>query len=101
MTFVLASASPRRLDLLAQVGLVPDRVLPAEIDEAPRRAELPAAYAARMAREKCVQVSRKCSAQRVLAADTVVAAGGASWASRPMRRRRAVPEPAVRAGGIA
>ncbi len=75
MTFVLASASPRRLDLLAQVGLVPDRVLPAEIDEAPRRAELPAAYAARMAREKCAQVSRRCSAQRVLAADTVVAAG--------------------------
>ena len=75
MTFVLASASPRRLDLLAQVGLVPDRVLPAEIDEAPRRAELPAAYAARMAREKCAQVSRQCGAQRVLAADTVVAAG--------------------------
>ena len=75
MTFVLASASPRRLDLLAQVGLVPDRVLPAEIDEAPRRAELPAAYAARMAREKCAQVSRRCGAQRVLAADTVVAAG--------------------------
>jgi len=75
VTFVLASASPRRLDLLAQVGLVPDRVLPAEIDEAPRRAELPAAYAARMAREKCAQVSRQCGAQRVLAADTVVAAG--------------------------
>ena len=75
MTFVLASASPRRLDLLAQVGLVPDRVLPAAIDEAPRRAELPAAYAARMAREKCAQVSRRCSTQRVLAADTVVAAG--------------------------
>ena len=75
MTFVLASASPRRLDLLAQVGLVPDRVLPAEIDEAPRHAELPAAYAARMAREKCAQVSRRCGAQRVLAADTVVAAG--------------------------
>lgn len=75
MTFVLASASPRRLELLAQVGLAPDRVIPAEIDESPRRAELPAAYAARMAREKCVQVSRQCSADRVLAADTVVAAG--------------------------
>ena len=75
MTFVLASASPRRLELLAQVGLVPDRVIPAEIDEAPRRAELPAAYAARMAREKCAQVSRRCSTERVLAADTVVAAG--------------------------
>ena len=75
MTFVLASASPRRLELLAQVGLVPDRVIPAEIDESPRRAELPAAYAARMAREKCAQVSRQCSTERVLAADTAVAAG--------------------------
>ena len=75
MTFVLASASPRRLELLAQVGLVPDRVIPAEIDESPRRAELPAAYAARMAREKCAQVSRRCSTERVLAADTAVAAG--------------------------
>ena len=75
MTFFLASASPRRLELLAQVGLVPDRVIPAEIDESPRRAELPAAYAARMAREKCAQVSRMCGAERVLAADTTVAAG--------------------------
>lgn len=75
MTFVLASASPRRLELLAQVGLAPSRVIPAEIDEAPHRAELPRAYAARMAQEKCLQVSRRCSADRVLAADTAVAAG--------------------------
>ncbi len=75
MTFVLASASPRRLELLAQIGLTPDRVVPADIDEAPRRAELPAAYAERMAREKCAQVGRQCSAERVLAADTAVAAG--------------------------
>ena len=75
VTFVLASASPRRLELLAQVGLVPDRTIPADIDETPRRAELPAAYAARMAREKCAQVSRQCGAARVLAADTTVAAG--------------------------
>ena len=75
MTFVLASASPRRLELLAQVGLVPDRAIPAEIDEAPRRAELPAAYAARMAREKCARISRQCSTERVLAADTAVAVG--------------------------
>ncbi len=75
MTFVLASASPRRLELLAQVGLAPSRVIPADIDEAPHRAELPAAYAARMAREKCAQVSRQRRAERVLAADTAVAAG--------------------------
>ncbi|MCY3829301.1 MAG: Maf family protein [Rhodospirillaceae bacterium] len=75
MTFVLASASPRRLELLAQIGLTPDRVVPADIDESPRRAELPAAYAERMAREKCAQIGRQCSAERVLAADTAVAAG--------------------------
>ncbi len=75
MTFVLASASPRRLELLAQVGLAPSRVLPADIDETPHRAELPAAYAVRMAREKCLQVSRRCREDRVLAADTAVAAG--------------------------
>ncbi len=75
MTFVLASASPRRLELLAQIGLTPDRVVPADIDEAPRRAELPTAYAERMAREKCAQIGRQCSGERVLAADTAVAAG--------------------------
>ena len=49
---VLASASPRRLDLLAQIGIAPDLVLPADIDETPRRCELPADYARRMALEK-------------------------------------------------
>ena len=48
---VLASASPRRLDLLAQIGIAPDLVLPADIDETPRRGELPADYARRMALE--------------------------------------------------
>ncbi len=75
MTFVLASASPRRLGLLAQIGLAPDRVVPADIDETPRRGELPAAYAERMAREKCAEVAGRCGPGRVLAADTAVAAG--------------------------
>ena len=49
---VLASASPRRRDLLAQIGIQPDLIVPADIDETPRRGELPAAYARRMAQEK-------------------------------------------------
>ena len=70
---VLASASPRRLELLARIGVVPDEVAPAAIDETPRRGELPAFYAARMAAEKAAAVAR--SGSLVLAADTVVAAG--------------------------
>ena len=54
---ILGSASPRRRALLAQVGVVPDAVIPAEIDEAPRRGELPRAYARRMAAEKCAAVA--------------------------------------------
>ena len=70
---VLASASPRRLDLLAQIGIVPDRVLAPEIDETPDRDELPRAYAQRLARAKAATVSAP--GCLVLAADTVVAAG--------------------------
>jgi septum formation protein len=73
MRLVLASASPRRLDLLARIGAVPDEIAPAAIDEAPRRGELPAVYAARMAAEKAAAVRRP--GALVLAADTVVAAG--------------------------
>jgi septum formation protein len=73
MRLVLASASPRRLALLEQIGLVPDAVLPAEIDETPLRDENPRLYAQRMAREKCAVIEvPDCY---VLAADTVVAAG--------------------------
>lgn len=73
--FVLASASPRRLDLLAQVGLRPVAVDPADIDETPAPEELPRAYAARMACEKAEAVAARRPADLVLAADTVVAAG--------------------------
>jgi septum formation protein len=69
----LASASPRRLALLAQIGVVPDSVLPADIDETPKRAELPRVYAMRMAREKVGRVAVPGSF--TLAADTVVAVG--------------------------
>lgn len=74
---VLASASPRRLDLLAQIGIVPDRVLATDIDETPRRGELPADYARRMANEKAVAAGDfdLPSGAVVLAGDTVVARG--------------------------
>ncbi len=80
---VLASASPRRLDLLRQVGVPPDNVDPAELDETPRRGELPGAHAERLAREKARAVAPRHSGGYVLAADTVVAAG-----------RRILPKPA-------
>jgi septum formation protein len=74
---VLASASPRRLDLLAQIGIVPDQVLATDIDETPHRSELPAAYARRMAYEKAVVAGglRLPKDAIVLAGDTVVARG--------------------------
>lgn len=70
---ILASASPRRLDLLARIGVVPGAVIPADIDEAPFKAELPARHAARLAAEKAAAVAE--SGALTLAADTVVAAG--------------------------
>jgi len=73
MRLVLASASPRRLELLARIGIVPDEVAPAHIDETPRSGELPALYAARIAAEKAAAVQRP--GDLVLAADTVVAVG--------------------------
>ena len=70
---VLASASPRRLALLAQIGITPDRVHPTEIDESPLPRELPRLHAERLARTKAdAVVAEGCF---VLAADTVVAAG--------------------------
>ena len=75
-SFVLASASPRRLDLLAQIGIVPDRVRPAEIDETPMRDELPRPLAQRLAEGKALAVAEAEGAGcAILAADTVVAVG--------------------------
>lgn len=72
---VLASASPRRADLLAQIGVTPDDIDPAHIDETPAKAELPRAYAARMAAEKAAAVAARHPGALVLAGDTVVACG--------------------------
>lgn len=71
---MLASASPRRLDLLAQIGIRPDAVVPADIDETPRKGETPRAYVARMAAEKAAAVAATEDGV-VLAADTTVVAG--------------------------
>lgn len=72
---VLASASPRRLDLLARIGIAPGAVIPADVDEAPRKGELPAPLAERLAREKALAVAAVHPDAYVLAADTVVAVG--------------------------
>lgn len=72
-TLILASASPRRRDLLRRIGIEPAGVAPADIDETPRKGELPRDYAMRMAREKATAASDPSAF--VLAGDTVVAVG--------------------------
>jgi septum formation protein len=75
---VLASASPRRRELLARLGIEPARVVHADIDESPAKGELPRDYAARMAREKALAAadpSTGSGGAHVLAGDTVVAVG--------------------------
>lgn len=71
---ILGSGSPRRLELLAQLGLVPDAVRPPDIDEDPVKAELPRPYCARIAREKVAAVEAG-PGDVVLCADTTVALG--------------------------
>ncbi len=72
---ILASQSPRRKELLAQIGLYPDDIIPADINETPLKNELPIKLAARLASEKASFVSLKAPDDWVLAADTVVACG--------------------------
>jgi len=72
---VLASASPRRLDLLRQVGVEPDRVAPADLDETPLDQETPRQLALRLAEDKARTVAAREPGAYVLAADTVVALG--------------------------
>lgn len=72
---VLASASPRRLDLLARLGIVPDRVIATDLDETPYRGELPRPHAARLALAKAEAAAAQAPAAIVLAADTVVGVG--------------------------
>jgi len=79
---VLASASPRRLDLLRQIGIEPSAIDPAHIDETVRPGELPVQHALRLAGEKAAAVAPRLADAFILAADTVVACG-----------RRILPKP--------
>ncbi|WP_374828903.1 Maf-like protein [Paenochrobactrum pullorum] len=78
---ILASGSPRRIELLAQAGITPDHIHPADIDEAPLRAEHPRSLARRLSRQKAEKAAEQLrgdesySASFILAADTVVAVG--------------------------
>lgn len=78
---VLASGSPRRIELLQQAGIEPDRIFPADVDETPQRAEHPRSLAKRLSRakaEKAFEALRdddELSSAFILAADTVVAVG--------------------------
>ncbi len=72
LRLILGSGSPRRRELLAQIGVVPDEIRPADIDETPHKNELPRPYAARLAVEKAQAIE---SNDLILSADTVVAVG--------------------------
>nr|WP_197975313.1 nucleoside triphosphate pyrophosphatase [Sphingomonas sp. CFBP 8765] len=74
IVLVLASSSPRRRDLLARLGVVPSRVASPDIDESPHRAEVPRAYALRLAVEKACAVDRA-AGEIVIAGDTTIALG--------------------------
>jgi len=74
MTFILGSGSPRRKELLAQIGVVADDIRAPDIDETPAKGELPRPYCARMAREKAAAVPADAD-DIVLCADTTVAVG--------------------------
>jgi septum formation protein len=75
LRLILASASPRRRQLLAQVGIVPDGVDPADVDETAEPRELPRPHAERLALAKAAIVSARNPNSVVIAADTVVACG--------------------------
>ncbi len=72
---ILASASPRRVDLLAQIGIVPDDIIPADIDETPLKGELPHALAQRLAIQKAEKIAALHPNAFVIGADTTVACG--------------------------
>lgn len=74
-SFILASASPRRLELLAQIGCKPDEVIPANVDETPLKNELPNNYVLRVAKAKAQAVHQENAGAVILASDTAVVAG--------------------------
>lgn len=73
--FILASASPRRLELLAQIGVIPDAVMAADVDETPLKDETPRRLVLRLAEIKAAAVAQQRPGAFVLGADTIVAVG--------------------------
>ena len=73
--FILASSSPQRLRLLEQIGFVPKKIQPADIDESCRLHEKPLLYVKRMAREKAQAVSKLYPNENILASDTIITVG--------------------------
>ena len=74
MKLILGSASPRRSELLAQIGVIADKIIPADIDETPQKGERPRPYADRMALTKSKAINVE-DTDLVLTADTIVSAG--------------------------
>lgn len=72
---ILASASPRRVELLAQIGVTPTQVVPAHVDETPLADESPREAAKRLAQLKALEIQKSYPDACILAADTVVAVG--------------------------
>ena len=72
---ILASASPRRISLLAQIGIVPDQIIPAHINETPHKSELPSQLAKRLGALKAMAIAPEHSSACILSCDTVVAVG--------------------------
>lgn len=75
MKLILASASPQRKELLGNIGIVPDEIIPADIDETPHKAEKPRDYVKRVALEKAQAIAADHPDALVLAADTIAAVG--------------------------
>ena len=73
--FILASASPQRLALLQQIGYVPQKIAPADIDETTLKTETPLAYVKRMALQKALKTASLFPNENILAGDTVVCVG--------------------------
>ena len=72
---ILASSSPQRLNLLKLIGVTPDRIIPADINETPLKKELPKDFVLRMSKGKALEVSKNHTNDFILSGDTIVAAG--------------------------
>ena len=72
---ILASSSSQRLELLKQIDIFPDKIVPAKIEESPNKGEKPRDFVIRMSKEKALNVSKKYEGSYVLSGDTIVSVG--------------------------